>query len=479
EPAAMRATGLEVADIFRQVGPAYRQDHADAISGGQRRVMRAIERCRTAALGGHVEQCDVCGHQRIAFNSCRDRHCPKCQSLVRAQWLEDRQAELLPVEYFHVVFTVPQEIAAIAYQNKAVVYDILFHATAETLRTIAADRRHLGAEIGFIAILHTWGQNLLHHPHLHCVVPGGGVAPDGQRWIACRPGFFLPVRVLWRRFRRLFLTQWRQAFDEGELRFFNSLAALQGADAFARYLAPATQADWVVYAKAPFGGPQQVLDYLGRYTHRVAISNNRLIDFGDGQVAFAWKDYRHESRRKVMCLDAQEFVRRFLLHVLPTGFQRIRHYGLLANRVTARSSSTAVAHCWRHPRRSSSCRLPRWTIGIAINASPASRCATARFAGVARWCASNPSCREPCRAVHRARHHERDLEPSVPALLAASRNEPAVPLHAHTHRRSEPLAPHPSRLSWHTPGQLEPHSSIGEHASRCCTIGPGHGPIDC
>jgi len=328
----MRAAGLEVADIFRQVGPAYRQDHADALSGGQRRVMRDIERCRTAALGGHVEQCDACGHQRVSFNSCRSRHCPKCQSLVRAQWLEDRQAELLPVEYFHVVFTVPQEIAAIAYQNKAVVYDILFHATAETLRTIGADPRHLGAEIGFLSILHTWGQNLLHHPHLHCVVPGGGVAPDGQRWIACRPGFFLPVRVLSRLFRRLFLTQLRQAFDEGELRFFNNLVALQDPDAFARYLAPVVHAEWIVYSKAPFGGPQRVLDYLGRYTHRVAISNNRLIDFADGQVAFAWKDYRHESRRKVMRLDAEEFVRRFLLHVLPTGFQRIRYYGLLANR---------------------------------------------------------------------------------------------------------------------------------------------------
>jgi hypothetical protein len=328
----MRAAGLEVADIFRQVGPAYRQDHADALSGGQRRVMRAIERCRTAALGGHVEQCDTCGHQRISFNSCRSRHCPKCQSLVRAQWLEDRQAELLPVEYFHVVFTVPQEIAAIAFQNKAVVYDILFHATAETLRTIGADPRHLGAEIGFIAILHTWGQNLLHHPHLHCVVPGGGVAPDGQRWIACRPGFFLPVRVLSRLFRRLFLTQLRQAFDAGNLQFFNNLATLQDPDAFARYLAPVAHAEWIVYSKAPFGGPQRVLDYLGRYTHRVAISNNRLIDFADGRVAFAWKDYRHESRRKVMRLDAEEFVRRFLLHVLPTGFQRIRYYGLMANR---------------------------------------------------------------------------------------------------------------------------------------------------
>jgi hypothetical protein len=328
----MRATGLEVADIFRQVGPAYRQDHADALSRGQRRVMSDIERCRTAALGGHVEQCDACGHLRISFNSCRSRHCPKCQSLVRAQWLEDRQAELLPVEYFHVVFTVPQEIAAIAYQNKAVVYGILFHATAETLRTIAADPKHLGAEIGFIAILHTWGQNLLHHPHLHCVVPGGGVSPDGQRWISCRPGFFLPVRVLSRLFRRLFLAQLQQAFDDGELHFFNSIAALHDRAAFAKYLAPARQTEWVVYAKAPFGGPQQVLQYLGRYTHRVAISNNRLIDFADGQVTFAWKDYRHESRNKLMRLDAQEFVRRFLLHVLPPGFQRIRHFGLLANR---------------------------------------------------------------------------------------------------------------------------------------------------
>lgn len=327
----MRPTGLEVADIFRQIGPAYRQEHADSLSRGQRRVMTDIERCRTAALGGHVEQCDACGHQRIAFNSCRDRHCPKCQSLVRAQWLQDRQAELLPVEYFHVVFTVPQEIAAIAYQNKTVVYDILFRATAETLRTIAADPQHLGAEIGFIAVLHTWGQTLMHHPHLHCVVPGGGVSLDGQRWIACRPGFFLPVRVLSALFRRLFLTQLRQAFDDKELHFFNALAELQDAQAFAKYLAPLAQADWVVYAKKPFGGPEHVLEYLGRYTHRVAISNNRLLDFADGQVAFQWKDYRHESKPKVMRLDAEEFTRRFLLHVLPSGLQRIRHYGLLAN----------------------------------------------------------------------------------------------------------------------------------------------------
>ncbi len=328
----MRATGLEVADIFRQAGPSYRQHHADALSRGQRCVMSAIERCRTAALGGHVEQCDSCGHQRIAFNSCRNRHCPKCQSLVRAQWLEDRHADLIPVDYFHVVFTLPEEIAAIAYQNKAVVYDILFHATAETLRTIAADPKHLGAEIGFIAILHTWGQNLLHHPHLHCVVPGGGLSADGERWVSCRPGFFLPVRVLSRLFRRLFLTQLQAAFDAGHLRFFNALEPLLAPRAFARHLAPARRAEWVVYAKPSFGGPQHVLEYLGRYTHRVAISNNRLIDFGAGVVSFRWKDYRHASRQKVMRLEAQEFMRRFLLHVLPAGFQRIRHYGLLANR---------------------------------------------------------------------------------------------------------------------------------------------------
>jgi putative transposase/transposase-like zinc-binding protein len=327
----LRPTGLEVADIFRQIGPAYRQEHADSLSRGQRRVMTDIERCRTAALGGHVEQCDACGHQRVAFNSCRDRHCPKCQSLVRARWLQDRQVELLPVEYFHVVFTVPREIAAIAYQNKAVVYGILFRAAAETLCTIAADPKHLGAEIGLVAILHTWGQNLLHHPHLHCVVPGGGPSADGTRWIACRPGFFLPVRVLSRLFRRLFLEQLQQTFDNDELQFFNSLAALKDRVAFAKYLAPATHAEWVVYAKPPFGGPEQVLQYLGRYTHRVAISNNRLLDFTDGQVTFAWKDYRDDSRNKVMRLDAHEFIRRFLLHVLPSGFQRIRHYGFLAN----------------------------------------------------------------------------------------------------------------------------------------------------
>ena len=328
----MERPKLEVADVFRRYGAAYRQQHAGSLSRGQRRVMSAIELCRTAALGGHLEECDCCGHQRPAYNSCRNRHCPKCQSLARAQWLEDRQAELLPVEYFHVVFTVPEEMAAIAYQNKEVVYGILFRATAETLRTIAADPKHLGAEIGFFAVLHTWGQNLLFHPHLHCVVPGGGISPDGKRWIACRPGFFLPVRVLSRLFRRLFLEHLQAAFDQGKLRFFSSLERLRDSKAFAAYLSPLRQTEWVVYAKPPFGGPEQVLNYLGLYTHRVAISNNRLLNIDHGQVAFRWKDYRDHDQQKTLTLEAGEFIRRFLLHILPDGFQRIRHYGFLGHR---------------------------------------------------------------------------------------------------------------------------------------------------
>jgi hypothetical protein len=323
---------LEVADVFRLYGPAYRQQHAGSLSRGQRRVMSAIELCRTAALGGHLEQCDSCGHQRPAYDSCRNRHCPKCQSLARAKWLQDRQAELLPVEYFHVVFTVPEEIAALAYQNKEVVYNILFRATAETLRTIAADPKHLGAAIGFLAVLHSWGQNLLFHPHLHCVVPGGGISPDGKRWIACRPRFFLPVRVLSRLFRRLFLEYLKAAFEAGNLQFFSALEPLRDPQAFRHYLAPLAQKEWVVYAKPPFGGPEQVLNYLGRYTHRVAISNNRLLDIDNGKVTFSWKDYRDHDRQKTMTLQADEFIRRFLLHVLPDGFQRIRHHGFLGNR---------------------------------------------------------------------------------------------------------------------------------------------------
>jgi hypothetical protein len=321
---------LEVADIFRRHGAAYRVEHAATLSNGQRRVMGAIEACRTSALGGHVEQCTDCGQVRIAYNSCRNRHCPKCQGLARAQWLVDRQAELLPVPYFHVVFTMPAAIATIALQNKAAVYDILFKAAAEAVRTIAADPKHLGAEIGMIAVLHTWGQSLFHHPHVHCIVPGGGIAPDG-RWVTCRPGFFLPVRVLSRLYRRLFLARLVAAFENGALRFFGELGRLSEPAAFAKHLRPVRRVDWVVYAKRPFGGPQQVLDYLGRYTHRVAIANSRLIDLVDGQVRFHWKDYRQPGRPNVMTLQAGEFLRRFLLHVLPDGFRRIRHFGYLAN----------------------------------------------------------------------------------------------------------------------------------------------------
>jgi hypothetical protein len=328
----MARSGPEVADVFRRYGEAYREHHGASLSTAQRRVMSAIELCRTAALGGHVERCDRCDHQRICYNSCRDRHCPKCQSLARAQWLDDRRSELLATQYFHVVFTVPQPIAVIALQNKQCVYNILFRAASETLRTIAADPKHLGVQIGFFAVLHTWGQTLLHHPHLHCVVAGGGISPDGRRWISCRQDFLLPVRVLARLFRRQFLDYLEQAFDAGELQFLSSLESLQTRQAFLRHIALARKPDWVVYAKPPFAGPEDVLRYVARYTHRVAISNDRLLDLEDGKVQFRWKNYRDGSRPKTMALAAEEFIRRFLLHVLPEGFQRIRHYGFLANR---------------------------------------------------------------------------------------------------------------------------------------------------
>ena len=321
----------EVADVFRRYGDAYRQQHGASLSTAQRRAMTAIERCRTAALGGHVEECDVCGHQRIFYNSCRNRNCPKCQGLARAQWLEGRQAELLDVPYFHVVFTVPQEIEVIAFQNQTVVYDILFRAASETLRKIAADPNHLGAEIGFLGVLHTWGQNLLHHPHIHFLVPGGGIALDGESWIACRPGFFLPVTVLSRMFRGLFLYYLEKSFAAGELQFFAAYRHLHEPAAFRRHLAPVWNTEWVVYAKRPFAGPTQVLDYVGGYTHRVAISNNRLLSIDNGKVRFRWKDYRDGNRQKTMTLDGGEFIRRFLIHVLPDGFHRIRYYGFLGN----------------------------------------------------------------------------------------------------------------------------------------------------
>ncbi len=325
----MRPT-LEVADIFRRHGDTFRAVQGDRHSHAQRRVMAAIEACRTAMLGGHVERCEDCGQARVAYNSCRNRHCPKCQGLARAQWLADRRADLLPVPYFHLVFTMPMPIAAIALQNKAVVYDILFTAAADAIRMIAADPKHLGAETGMIAILHTWGQTLTHHPHIHCLVPGGGLASDGS-WVGCRPGFFLPVRVLSRLYRRLFLEHLQAAFDAGDLKFFGDLAPLSESAAFAEHLKPMRRIKWVVYAKRPFAGPQKVLDYLGRYTHRVAIANSRLLACENGQVRFRWKDYRAQDKSKAMTLDAGEFIRRFLLHVLPKNFRRIRHFGFLAN----------------------------------------------------------------------------------------------------------------------------------------------------
>ena len=315
--------------MFRRHGDAYRCAHA--LDRSALRVMGAVEACRTAALGGHVERCDDCAHTRVAYNSCRNRHCPKCQAGAARGWLEARAADLLPVEYFHVVFTLPPAVAAIAKQNKAVVYGLLFEAAAETLKTIAADPRHLGCEIGMTMVLHTWGQTLTYHPHVHCIVPGGGLSPDGGTWIACRPGFFLPVRVLQRLYRRLFLQKLGAAHASGRLRFFDALAPLADARAFTRHLAPLRRADWIVYAKKPFAGPQQVLRYLARYTHRIAISNRRLAGLDDTSVTFTWKDYRDGARQKRMTLTAFEFIRRFLLHVLPDGFQRIRHYGFLAN----------------------------------------------------------------------------------------------------------------------------------------------------
>ncbi|HYW40788.1 MAG TPA: IS91 family transposase [Terriglobales bacterium] len=339
----MYKPAFELAGILRRDGPAYRENHR--LLREQERVIDAIVDCRTEALGGHVEECCQCAYTRIRYNSCRNRHCPKCQSLARAKWVEARKAELLPVEYFHVVFTVPKEIAEIAFYNRRAVYDILFRATAQTLTTIARDPRHLGAEIGFFAVLHTWGQNLLHHPHLHCVVPGGGLSPDGKRWISCPPGFFLHVKVLSRLFRRLFLEQLEDAFYRQELRFPGSIEPMQDAFAFADLLCSLEDREWVVYAKPPFGGPRQALDYLGRYTHRVALSNERLLDVKEGQVTFQWKDYRSKGREKsrVMTLESDEFIRRFLIHVLPRGFQRIRFFGLLANR----NRKALLAECRR------------------------------------------------------------------------------------------------------------------------------------
>jgi hypothetical protein len=330
---------LEVADVIRAQGEQFLNQYGSTLTGAQQRALRDLAVCRTAALGGHVERCADCGHERIAYNSCRNRHCPKCQTTARALWLEREAAYLLPVDYHHVVFTLPAAVADVALANPVVVYNLLFRAASQTLQQIAADPKHLGAQLGVLAVLHTWGQNLHHHPHLHCVVSGGGLSCQANgsvdaapRWVSCRPGFFLPVRVLSRVFRGKSLALLKAAFDQEQLRFPGRLAALAEPAAFARWLTPLYASDWVVYAKPPFGGPEQVLKYLARYTHRVAISNQRLVSLHEGQVMFRYKDYADDQRSKTMTLSAEEFLRRFVQHVLPKGFVKIRHYGLLANR---------------------------------------------------------------------------------------------------------------------------------------------------
>ena len=329
----MSRTKLEVADIFRRYGPAWRRANAGHVSLSQLKVMSAIEACRTEALGGHVAACTKCGHRHIAYNSCKNRHCPKCQGPAARDWMEARAEDLLPVEYFHLVFTLPAEIAQIAYWNKRAAYGLLFKASAEAVATIAADPKRLGARIGMTSVLHTWGSALTHHPHIHMIVPGGGLSPESRRWVACKPGFFLHVRVLSRLFRRLFVEGLMALYRTGQLAFFGDLARLVDADAFSKWLSPFRKNEWVVYAKPPFGGPEAVLAYLSRYTHRVAISNQRLVSASADTVSFRWKDYRIKrgDRMKVMRLDTNEFIRRFLMHVLPDGFHRIRHYGLLAS----------------------------------------------------------------------------------------------------------------------------------------------------
>src|ERR1700726_431077 len=329
----MPRPALEVADIFRDHGAAWRRANAGHVSLDQMKVMSAIERCRTVALGGHVARCEGCTHTVIAYNSCRNRHCPKCQGAAAREWLEEREAELLPAPYFHIVYTLPGPIADIAYQNKAVIYDILFKASAETMITIAADPKHLGARIGITSVLHTWGSAMTHHPHVHMIVAGGGLSEDGTRWIACRPTFFLAVRVLSRLFRRLVLQMLIAAHEVGRLQFFGANATLADANAFAAFLVPLRRSEWVVYSKKPFGGPEAVLAYLARYTHRVAISNRRLIAADATDITFKYKDYRIQGpgRYKLMTLATDEFIRRFLIHVLPKGFHRIRHCGLFAS----------------------------------------------------------------------------------------------------------------------------------------------------
>src|ERR1035441_4826404 len=364
---------LEVADVFRQYGEAFLKRWGHTVSPQQRKALRDIGACRTAALAGHIEQCDSCPHEVIAYNSCRNRSCPKCQSTARDRWLAERAKELLPVPYCHVVFTVPESLAMLILQNAQLVYGLLFRAVSQTLLEIAADPRHLGAQIGFLAVLHTWSQTLLHHPHIHCVVPAGGLAPDGSRWIPCRRKFFLPAKVLSRLFRGKFLALLRDAFARGELQFHGKLTPLRAPARFHAFLHPLQDAEWVVYAKPPFGGPEYVLKYLARYTHRVAISNGRLLRLENGRVTFQWRDSKDKNRIKAMTLDAVEFIRRFLLHILPPGFVKIRHSAscLIA---AARPRSPAAASCFRSqwPPRIPFCRRgskPPWS-AVALCAIP-------------------------------------------------------------------------------------------------------------
>jgi hypothetical protein len=329
----MKAPRLELADIVRQYGSAYLARYGKATFSQQRRVLKDIALCRTAALGGHVRQCDQCGHTDICHHSCRNRHCPKCQAAARAEWMEARAQDLLEtVEYYHAVFTLPDKLALVALQNKEVVYNLLFRSVSETLKTIARDPKRLGADIGFLAILHTWGQTLRHHAHIHCVIPGGGLSPHGQKWIPCRKGFFLPVRVLSSLLKKKFLSLLKEAHNEEKLSFHGESRPLTNQEQWMRFLKPLYNKKWVVYVKPPFGGAEQVLKYLARYTHRVAISNQRLLSLQDGKVRFRWKDYRNGHKHRTMTLDAVEFLRRFLLHVFPKGFVHIRYYGFLANR---------------------------------------------------------------------------------------------------------------------------------------------------
>jgi hypothetical protein len=385
----------EVADVFRSYGAAFLDAYADCASPEQKRVLKAVCACRTAALGGHKKICDHCGHELISYNSCRNRHCPKCQGAARARWLDARQTELLNVPYFHVVFTVPETLGGLALQNKRLVYSLLFRAVSQTLLTIARDPKHLGAEVGFLAVLHTWGQNMGHHPHIHCVIPAGGISPDGTRWIPCREGFFVPVRVLSRLFANKLVAYLRAAYKSGKLDLYGSLEPLRDPENWHSLIATVQAAKWVVYAKPPFGGPAQVLKYLARYTHRVAISNRRLISLQDGKVTFQWKDYAKGNRRGKMTLEAVEFIRRFLLHVFPNGFVHIRYYGFMANRLRAdklalatkliaRNTTTDPSHCDAGPDDAAksdpqgcselcpACKQGRLVVVEAINPDPAS-----------------------------------------------------------------------------------------------------------